>query len=73
MPTSDSPDAHRAATKARTRRTMMIMCTLLVIGAVLLVVLPVKQPLPLRLGLAFLDLVAAAAVWLIGRQQLGGE
>jgi hypothetical protein len=34
----------------------------------LLLVLPVKLPLPLRLGLAFTDLVAAAAVWLVGRQ-----
>jgi hypothetical protein len=45
----------------------------LVIGALLLLVLPVKLPLPLRLGLAFTDLVAAAAVWLVGRQYFSGK
>lgn len=73
MPAQPSPDDQRAAARARTRRTMAIVCTLLVVGAILLIALPIRQPLPLRLGLAFLDLVAAAAVWLIGRQQLGGK
>lgn len=56
--------------RVRMQRTMTIVCCALVIGAILLLVLPVKLPLPLRLGLAFVDLVAAATVWLVARQNL---
>jgi len=62
------PTDPRAGEIARKKLTMTIVCSALVIGAVLLLILPVKLPLPLRLGVAFTDLVAAAAVWLVGRQ-----
>jgi len=62
------PTDPRAADIARKKLTMTIVCSALVLGAVLLLILPVKLPLPLRLGMAFIDLVAAAAVWLVGRQ-----
>jgi len=52
---------------------MAIVCGALILGAIFLLVMPVKLPLPLRLGLAFTDLVAAAAVWLMGRQQFSGR
>jgi hypothetical protein len=67
-----APDS-RDRSLARQKLTMKLVCGALVIGAILLVVLPVKLPLPLRLGLAFCDLVAAAAVWLTGRQYFSGR
>lgn len=56
--------------RVRMQRTMMIVCTALVIGAIILLVLPIRLPLPLRLGLAFMDLVAASVVWLLAKQNL---
>lgn len=67
------PTDPRAGDLARKKLTMTLVCGALVVGAVLLLVLPVKLPLPLRLGLAFSDLVAAAAVWLVGRQYFSGK
>jgi len=62
------PTDPRSADLARKKLLMTILCGALVLAAMLILVLPVKLPLPLRLGVAFSDLVAAAAVWLIGRQ-----
>ncbi|MEZ5415301.1 MAG: hypothetical protein R3F03_13440 [Opitutaceae bacterium] len=56
--------------RVRMQRTMMIVCTALVIGALLLLVLPIRLPLPLRLGFASVDIIAAATVWLLARQNL---
>lgn len=67
------PTDPRAGDLARKKFTMTLVCSALVVGAVLLLVLPVPLPLPLRLGLAFSDLVAAAAVWLVGRQYFSGK
>ncbi len=67
------PTDPRSGDIARKKLTMTIVCGALVTGAILLLVLPVDLPMPLRLGLAFIDLVAASAVWLIGRQQLSGK
>ena len=65
-----TPTTNPRSTKlARKKLTMAIVCGALILGAIFLLVMPVKLPLPLRLGLAFTDLVAAAAVWLMGRQQ----
>ena len=44
------------------KRTIAITCTALIIGAILLLALPINLPLPFRLALAFLDLVAAATL-----------
>ncbi|MFI5358343.1 MAG: hypothetical protein ACHQ4G_13510 [Opitutales bacterium] len=46
---------------------------MLALSALIVLVLPVRLPLPVRLGVAFTDLVAAATVWLVGRQKLGGK
>lgn len=62
------PTDPRTSDLARKKLTMTVVCSALVLGAILLLVLPVPLPLPLRLGVAFCDLVAAAAVWLVGRQ-----
>ena len=67
------PTDPRAGDIARKKLTLTIVCGALVVGALLLLVLPVKLPMPLRLGLAFSDLVAAAAVWLVGRQHFSGK
>jgi len=67
------PTDPRAGEIARRKLTLTLVCGALVIGALLLLVLPVKLPLPLRLGLAFTDIVAAAAVWLVGRQHFSGK
>jgi|UniRef100_UPI00404A98B9 hypothetical protein len=56
--------------RKRMKRTIAITCTALIIGAILLLALPINLPLPFRLALAFLDLVAAAVVWLSARQNL---
>jgi|UniRef100_UPI004049DC4A hypothetical protein len=69
-----TPTTNPRSTKlARKKLTMAIVCGALILGAIFLLVMPVKLPLPLRLGLAFTDLVAAAAVWLMGRQQFSGR
>lgn len=67
------PTDPRAGELARKKLTMALVCGALVLGALLLLILPVKLPLPLRLGLAFCDLVAAAAVWLVGRQYFASK
>ena len=69
-----TPTTNPRSTKlARKKLTMAIVCGALILGAIFLLVMPVKLPLPLRLGLAFTDLVAAAAVWLMGSQQFSGR
>ena len=69
-----TPTTNPRSTKlARKKLTMAIVCGALILGAIFLLVMPVKLPLPLRLGLAFTDLVSAAAVWLMGRQQFSGR
>ncbi|MCF7688121.1 MAG: hypothetical protein K9M98_11310 [Cephaloticoccus sp.] len=70
---STPPTDPRSADLTRKKLTMTIVCGALILGAILLLVLPIKLPLPLRLGFAFIDLVAASAVWLTGRQQFGGK
>jgi hypothetical protein len=67
------PTDPRAAGLARQKLTMTVVCAALVLGALLLLVLPVALPLPLRLGVAAFDLAAAATVWLVGRQQFSGR
>lgn len=47
---------------------MHLVVSALVLGAVLLLILPVRLPPPLRVGLVAIDLIAAATVWLVGRQ-----
>lgn len=63
------PTDPRSASLARQKFIMHLVVTALVIGAVLLLILPIPLPSPLRVGLASIDLVAAATVWLVGRQK----
>lgn len=59
--------------RRRQQRTLNLVCGALALGALLILLLPGNIPLPLRLGLASVDLVAAATVWLVGRQHLAGK
>jgi hypothetical protein len=62
------PTDPRSASLARQKFIMHLTCTALVLGAILLLVLPVPFPLPFRIGMAAIDLIVAATVWLVGRQ-----
>ncbi|MEY3773524.1 MAG: hypothetical protein RLZZ129_304 [Verrucomicrobiota bacterium] len=62
------PTDPRTSRLARQKLVLWLTCTALVVGAVLLLVLPVPLPWPPRIGLAALDLIAAATLWLVGRQ-----
>jgi hypothetical protein len=53
---------------ARPKQILKILIVVLVLGALLLSTLATKIPLPLRLLLAAIDLVAAAFLWLALRQ-----
>lgn len=63
------PTDPRSSDLARKKLMLSIICGALIFGAIIILVLPVEIPTPLRLGLAFSDLVAASAIWLIGRQK----
>jgi hypothetical protein len=67
------PTDPRSATLARQKFIMHLVVTALVIGAVLLLILPIPLPRPLRVGLAAIDLIAAATVWLVGRQKFNRQ
>jgi hypothetical protein len=67
------PTDPRAAALARKKLLTMIVSSALVVGAILILVLPTQLAWPLRLGVAFSDLTAAAAVWLVGRQLFSGR
>lgn len=62
------PTNPRSAPLARKKFIMHLVVSALVTGAILLLMLPVPLPPPLRVGLAAIDLIAAATVWLVGRQ-----
>jgi len=67
------PTDPRAGDLARQKFIMHLVVSALVIGAILLLVLPVPLPPPLRVGLAAIDLIAAATVWLVGRQKFNRQ
>lgn len=56
--------------RVRLQRTLFIVCAFLVLGAIFLLALPIRLPRPLRLSLAAVDLIAAATVWLLAKQNL---
>lgn len=70
MPLPDLPPIDpRAADLARKKLLTNIAAGMLALSGLIILALPLTLPLPVRLGVAFTDLVAAAAVWLIGRQR----
>lgn len=44
---------------------------MLVLSAIIIVLLPIRLPIPLRLAVACIDLIAAATIWVLLRQQGG--
>jgi hypothetical protein len=67
------PNDPRSADLANKKLILTIVCCGLVVSALCIVILPIPLPLPLRLAVGFIDLVAAAAIWLIGRQKFSGK
>jgi len=65
---SDNPRALQAA-----RRKVMLIAAVcfLLLAAVVILVLPIRLPLPVRLAVAGTDLIAAAIIGLLLRQQYG--
>jgi hypothetical protein len=44
---------------------------MLVVSALVILLLPIRLPIPLRLAVVFIDLIAAATIWVLLRQQRG--
>lgn len=61
--------------RARQKSSVLFACTLLVIVAVALLVLPLEDKIPraARIFMAALDLVIAAVLWLVARQKFSGK
>ncbi|MEO7412990.1 MAG: hypothetical protein ABIZ81_06505 [Opitutaceae bacterium] len=71
MPDETSPPPDLSAKlRARQKTSVTLACSLLVVVALALLVLPLaKVPYPMRIGMAVVDLIAASALWLIARQK----
>jgi len=69
-PDSDSNASSTYVPTARQRTTIYVTCTFLVVAALMLLFVPTdKLPLPGRLALAAVNLIAAATLALIVRQK----
>jgi hypothetical protein len=75
MHNDDSPPPDlNAKLRARQKTSVILACSLLVVVALALLVLPLeKVPFPMRIGMAVVDLIAASALWLISRQKFGDQ
>lgn len=67
------PTDPQSTDHANKKRMLMIICGGLVVSALCIVLLPIPLPLPVKLAVGFIDLVAAAAIWLIARQKFSGQ
>lgn len=65
------PDDPRAVQAARRKVMLAAAVAFLLLAALVILVLPVRLPLPLRLAVAGTDLIAAAIIALLLRQQSG--
>jgi len=67
---SSLPPEIDPAVVARARRKVMLAAAIgfLLLSALVVLVLPLRLPLPVRLGVIFVDLVAAAVIGLLLRQ-----
>jgi hypothetical protein len=63
------PDDPRAGDLARKRLLLQLTVAIFVLSAILILVLPLRLPSPLRYAVAATDLIAAAVIWLLGRQR----
>jgi hypothetical protein len=65
-----APSPRDAALRARQKSSVLLACTLLTLVAIALLVLPLdKLPRLMRVGLAALDFIVAATLWLVARQK----
>lgn len=64
LPTSGDP--------GRQRLLLKIAVALLLAVAFIILVAPGPIPKPIRIGIALTDLLAAAVIWVMGKQRLGG-
>jgi hypothetical protein len=71
-PPNPDPDAHQ---RARQKSSMLLACSLLVLMAIALLVLPLegRMPKPARFFLAAFDFAIAAVLWLVTRQKFSGK
>lgn len=67
-----NPVEPRSAQRARRRLLMTVTAVMLVGAAAVVLVLPLRLPLFVRLAVAFTDLTAASALWLAIRQKSAG-
>lgn len=65
------PDDPRALAHARRRVMLTAAGGMLVLSGIVILLLPIRLPFPLRLAVAFIDLIAAATIWVLLRQQRG--
>ncbi len=73
--TATPPDDPRAKEiRARQKSTIYLAMTLLVLGAIAIVALPLEKiPFPVRLLTAAVDLVMAGFLWVLVRQKFDGK
>lgn len=71
MPPALPPEDPRAGDLARKRFLLQAAVALFVVSAIVILVLPVNLPRPIRLAVVATDLIAAAVIWLLGRQRFG--
>jgi len=64
-----SPSRHSDPGRQRLLLKLTV-ATLLAVAFIILVV-PGSIPKPIRIGVALTDLIAAAAIWVMGKQRLG--
>lgn len=65
------PDDPRALAHARRRVMLTAAGGMLVLSGIVILLLPIRLPFPLRLAVAFIDLIAATTIWVLLRQQRG--
>ncbi len=67
-----SVPSHRPPSGDSGRQLMLLKLTVAILLGVafLILILPGGIPKPIRIGIAMIDVIAAAVIWLLGRQRL---
>jgi hypothetical protein len=61
----------RSGDVGRKRFLLNAAVTVFVVFGLIFLFLPLPLPRPLRIGVAMIDFIAAAIIWLLGRQRYG--
>lgn len=64
------PDRPRGGDKSRQLMMLKLTVAVLLGVAFLILILPMGIPKPIRIVVAMTDLIAAATIWLLGKQRL---